>query len=110
VPALLDLYRVGDDRPKPQNALVDLTSLVEGKCRETNVGKSSVTHGFLLLVFGTLMTSGDTSSLVLGTLVLALAKDPVARWMYNDPHSICWMTHFDRIRSACAPQHRNHRR
>ena len=37
VPALLDLYRVSDNRLKSQNALVELTSLVEVKCRETNV-------------------------------------------------------------------------
>jgi hypothetical protein len=45
VPAFLDLYRVGDDRLEPQNALVKLTGLVQVECRETDVRKSSVTHG-----------------------------------------------------------------
>jgi len=43
--AFFDLYRVGDDRLEAQNALVKLLGLVQVECRETDVGKSSVTHG-----------------------------------------------------------------
>jgi hypothetical protein len=57
VPALLDLDRVGDNRLKSKNALVELASFVEVKCRVTNVGNSSVSH-VLILVFGFLMTVG----------------------------------------------------
>ena len=46
-----------DNRLKSKNALVELASFVEVKCRETNVGNSSVSH-VLLLVFGFLMTVG----------------------------------------------------
>src|SRR6267378_5313372 len=55
VPALFNLYRIGDDRFEPQNAFVELSGLVEVECRETNVGKSSMAHG-LLLVFTFLAT------------------------------------------------------
>jgi hypothetical protein len=44
--AFLDLYRVGDDRLKAKDALVKLAGLVQIECRETNMGKSSVTHLF----------------------------------------------------------------
>ena len=57
VPALLDLYRVGDNRLETQNALVKLTRLVEVKRRETNVRNSSMRH-VLILVFGFLMPVG----------------------------------------------------
>jgi len=43
-PAFLDVYRVGDDRFEAQNALVERAGLVEIARRETDVGKSSVTH------------------------------------------------------------------
>ena len=42
VSAFFDPYRVGDDRLEPQHALVKPAGLVEVECRETNVGKSSV--------------------------------------------------------------------
>src|SRR4029077_19480577 len=44
VPAFLDVDGVGDDRLEPQNALVKRAGLVEIARRETDVGKSSVTH------------------------------------------------------------------
>jgi hypothetical protein len=36
-PAFFDLYRIGDNRFKPENALVKFTGLVQVKRRETNV-------------------------------------------------------------------------
>jgi hypothetical protein len=44
VPAFFDVYGVGDDRLEPQNALVELASLVEVERREANMGKPSVIH------------------------------------------------------------------
>jgi hypothetical protein len=44
MPALFDLYRVGDDRLEAENALVKLAGLVEVEGREANMGKPSVSH------------------------------------------------------------------
>ena len=66
-PAFFDLYRVGDDGLEPQNSLVKLAGLVEVERRETNVGKSSVSH-VLILMFGFLMTVGGTFLLALSAL------------------------------------------
>ena len=44
--AFFDLYRVGDDRFETQNTLVELTSLVQVKGRETDMGKPSMPHGY----------------------------------------------------------------
>jgi hypothetical protein len=45
-PAFLDLYRIGDDRFEAQNSFVKLTGLVEVEGRETDMGKSSMGHGY----------------------------------------------------------------
>src|SRR5258707_12585153 len=46
VPAFLDLYRIGDDRFEAQNTLVELPGPIQVECREADVGKSSMSHGY----------------------------------------------------------------
>src|SRR5262249_53196108 len=43
-PAFFDLYRVRDYWLESQNALVELSGLVQVKGRQADVGKSSMTH------------------------------------------------------------------
>src|SRR5882757_1672387 len=45
-PAFLDSQRVGDDWLEAQDTLVKRAGPIEVKCREANVGKSAIAHGY----------------------------------------------------------------
>src|SRR5260221_13795464 len=45
IPALLDVYHIGDDCLEAQDALVKLAGLIQVKRRQANVRKSFVSHG-----------------------------------------------------------------
>ena len=70
VPAFLDFNRVGDDRLKPQDTLVELAGFVEVERRETDVGKSFVIHFY----YSSCLDSDDRGD------TCALASGPFCRF------------------------------